>query len=96
MHADVNVNKILIGNKCDIKDLRQVSYEEGEALAKEYNTRFFETSAKQDMNVETSFLAIASDVKNRILADMEFGGTGNAPQGHKIGAGSANKKQGCC
>jgi len=37
MHADVNVNKILIGNKCDITEQRAVSTEEGEALAKEYN-----------------------------------------------------------
>jgi GTPase SAR1 family protein len=52
-HADVNVNKILIGNKCDMQSDRAVSTEEGQALATEYHIRFFETSAKQDINVES-------------------------------------------
>ena len=52
-HADVHVNKILIGNKCDIEEQRVVSFEEGKTLAKEYGIQFFETSAKNDMNVET-------------------------------------------
>lgn len=74
-----------------------ISYEEGEALAKEYSIHFYETSAKQDLNVEKSFITIATDVKNRLIAD---GGAGGAvPGGHKLapGAGaSAAKKGGCC
>mmetsp|Transcript_22122 Transcript_22122/g.37039 ORF Transcript_22122/g.37039 Transcript_22122/m.37039 type:complete len:207 (+) Transcript_22122:129-749(+) len=96
MHADVNVNKILIGNKCDVQDQRAISYEEGEALAKEYNIHFYETSAKQDLNVEKSFITIATDVKNRLIAD---GGAGSAPGGHKLAAGGApavKKSGGCC
>jgi Ras-related protein Rab-8A len=96
MHADVNVNKILIGNKCDMTDQRAVTFEEGEALAKEYNIQFFETSAKQDINVEKSFINIATEVKERLMVD---GGVAAAPSGgHKLGAagsGSAAKK-GCC
>eukprot|EP00598_Pedospumella_elongata_P001738 CAMPEP_0184970538 /NCGR_PEP_ID=MMETSP1098-20130426/2982_1 /TAXON_ID=89044 /ORGANISM="Spumella elongata, Strain CCAP 955/1" /LENGTH=206 /DNA_ID=CAMNT_0027492483 /DNA_START=88 /DNA_END=708 /DNA_ORIENTATION=- len=96
MHADVNVNKILIGNKCDCQDQRAISYEEGEALAKEYNIHFYETSAKQDLNVEKSFITIATDVKNRLIAD---GGAGAVPGGHKLapgGGAAAQKKGGCC
>jgi len=52
-HADVAVNKILIGNKCDMEDQRVVSFEEGKQLASEFGIQFFETSAKNDMNVET-------------------------------------------
>mmetsp|Transcript_16388 Transcript_16388/g.19376 ORF Transcript_16388/g.19376 Transcript_16388/m.19376 type:complete len:174 (-) Transcript_16388:500-1021(-) len=52
-HADVHVNKILIGNKCDMDEQRVVSTEEGQNLAKEYGIQFFETSAKNDNNVET-------------------------------------------
>jgi Ras-related protein Rab-8A len=95
-HADVNVNKILIGNKCDVQDQRAISYEEGEALAKEYNIHFYETSAKQDLNVEKSFITIATDVKNRLIAD---GGAGAVPGGHKLapgGGAAAAKKGGCC
>jgi Ras-related protein Rab-8A len=68
MHADVNVNKILIGNKCDMAD-RVVTTEEGEALAREYNIHFYETSAKLDIKVEKAFMTIATDLKNRLLVD---------------------------
>jgi Ras-related protein Rab-8A len=51
-HADVHVNKILIGNKCDMDGEREVSTEEGAQLAAEYGIQFFETSAKNDTNVE--------------------------------------------
>ena len=93
MHADGNVNKILIGNKADLKENRVVSTEEGEALAKEFNIRFFETSARQDMNVDTSFEKIATDVKDRL---MENEGSGPAGQGRKLTANNNNGKKGCC
>jgi len=95
MHADVNVNKILIGNKCDVQDHRAISHEEGDVLAKEYNIHFYETSAKQNLNVENAFLKIATDVKNRLITD---GGNSNAATGHKLapGGGSTAAKKGCC
>jgi Ras family len=73
-----------------------VSYEEGEALAKEYNIFFFETSAKQDMNVEKAFLKIATDVKDRLMSD---GGSGVPSGGHKLATGpssGSSSKSGCC
>jgi len=96
VHADVNVNKILIGNKCDMSEQRAVSYEEGEALAKEYSIHFFETSAKQDINVEKAFMTIATDVKNRLIVDGS-GGAAAAAGAHRLG-GAASKPQsnGCC
>ena len=95
MHADVNVNKILIGNKCDMTNTRAVSFEEVDALAKEYNIHFFETSAKQDLNVEKSFLTIATEVKDRLLVD---GGSGVSNAGGKKlqQANKEGKKGGCC
>jgi GTPase SAR1 family protein len=92
-HADVNVNKILIGNKSDCQDQRVISYEEGAALAKEYNINFFETSAKQDLNVEKAFITIATEVKNRLIADG--GSTGGG--GQKLSNQATGKKEkGCC
>lgn len=94
MHADVNVNKILIGNKADLKENRVVSTEEGEALAKEFNIKFFETSARQDLNVDTAFEKIATDVKDRL---MESDGNGSAPAGRKLTANtSGGKNRNCC
>lgn len=95
MHADVNVNKILIGNKADLKENRVVSTEEGEALAKEFNIKFFETSARQDLNVDTAFEKIATDVKDRL---MESDGNGSAPAGGRTltANNSQGKGRNCC
>lgn len=52
-------------------------------LAREYNIHFFETSAKQDMNVEKSFITIATDVKERLMVDggSSAATTGNSSRG---------------
>lgn len=43
---------MLVGNKTDLSDKRQVSTEEGERKAKELNVMFIETSAKSSYNVK--------------------------------------------
>ena len=45
---------------------RQVSTQEGQALAAEYDVRFIEASAKADVNVTEAFQAIAQQVIDRI------------------------------
>ena len=45
-NANENVCRILVGNKCDLDDLRKVSYDEGKELADHFNVKFLETSAK--------------------------------------------------
>ncbi|EQC36199.1 rab family, other [Saprolegnia diclina VS20] len=70
-HASPNVNKILIGNKCDVDPSeRVVTTQQGEELAAEYGVQFFETSAKSNLNVEEAFRSIAVDVQKR-LAECE-------------------------
>ncbi len=43
---------MLVGNKTDLGEKRQVSTEEGEQKAKELNVMFIETSAKAGHNVK--------------------------------------------
>jgi len=51
---------VILGNKCDMPpERRELSKEDGEAVAREFNAGFFETSAKDHINVEQSFVAIA-------------------------------------
>ena len=51
-----------MGNKCDIEEERQVTSEEGEELARQYNIPFLEVSAKSKANVEETFTTMASEI----------------------------------
>ena len=42
------IDLLLIGNKCDLEDKREVSLTEGQALAKRLKCPFFEASAKKE------------------------------------------------
>ena len=39
----------------------------GQALADEYSIKFFETSAKSNINVVEAFTSIAQDIKKRLM-----------------------------
>lgn len=45
---------VLVGNKTDLVDKRQVSIEEGDGKAREFNVMFIETSAKAGFNIKVS------------------------------------------
>ena len=57
---------ILIGNKKDLEEQRQVKYEEGKKLADENNLLFLETSAKTAENVQESFVISAEKILDQI------------------------------
>ncbi|CAL4210539.1 unnamed protein product, partial [Meganyctiphanes norvegica] len=59
------VPKILIGNKCDLTEKRQIPKEEGSALAEKHGMLFMEVSAVSHTNIEEAFYAIA----NKIISD---------------------------
>ena len=60
----------LIGNKNDLNDKREVSYEEGEAYAKAHKMLFLEASAKTGHNInaifERSVKQIAKNISNNV------------------------------
>ncbi|KAF9597167.1 hypothetical protein IFM89_016155 [Coptis chinensis] len=64
-YASENVNKLLVGNKCDLTNKKVVSYETGKAFADEIGIPFMETSAKSSTNVEQAFMAMAAEIKNQ-------------------------------
>lgn len=49
-----NAQVILVGNKCDMEDERVISFERGKQLADQLGVEFFETSAKENVNVKVS------------------------------------------
>ena len=54
---------VLVGNKCDLEDQREVSTKEGADLAAEFQCAFFETSAKVRHNVEESIYEVCRGVQ---------------------------------
>ncbi|NVM03755.1 MAG: GTP-binding protein [Candidatus Helarchaeota archaeon] len=72
-HSDLkaftdNAHFIIVGNKLDLEDSRQVVKEEGESLAQMLQADgFFETSAKADVMINETFYSFA-----KIILDKSF------------------------
>lgn len=64
-HASEDVERMLIGNKCDMEDKRLISEERGKKVAEENGIKFFETSAKENINIEIAFNTLAEDILNK-------------------------------
>ena len=66
LNGSKDVCCILIGNKKDLEEQRQVKYEEGKQLAEEHCLLFLETSAKTAENVEECFKISAERILKQI------------------------------
>lgn len=53
---------VLVGNKCDLESERKISYQQGEELAKKFNCKFLESSAKTKTNVDEAFVTLVREV----------------------------------
>ena len=65
-----NIPIVLFGNKCDLIEKRVIEDDEAENFAKSNHMEYFETSAKEDINVEEGFKKIIE------LAYEKSGGAG--------------------
>jgi len=62
---DETIPFILIGNKCDLTEKRQVSQEQAQTLATEWNVPYVETSAKTRENVDKVYFDLLREIRNR-------------------------------
>merc|ERR1712166_11689 len=62
---------VIVGNKTDLKDKRQVSTEEAESKAKELNCMFIETSAMLGLNIKELFRKLALELPGVGAAQAE-------------------------
>ncbi|KAL8228243.1 hypothetical protein R6Q57_015827 [Mikania cordata] len=63
-HSDMNVVAILVGNKSDLNEAREVSTEEGKLLAESEGLFFMETSALDSSNVPAAFETVVKEIYN--------------------------------
>ncbi|KAI3660620.1 hypothetical protein MP638_004612 [Amoeboaphelidium occidentale] len=54
---------IIVANKCDLESERQVSTQEGRDLAKQFQCKFIESSAKQKINVDEAFYSLVREIR---------------------------------
>lgn len=72
--CDKNKFVMLVGMKSDLEEKREVTTEEGEALAKEYNIMFREVSAKENINNKDPNVAAKQcfqDISKKILNNLD-------------------------
>jgi small GTP-binding protein len=99
--ADPKIVVMLVGNKCDLSELRVISMEDGMNFATSQNLLFIETSAKEATNVSESFTKLLSAIVNRYY---KTGFDDNAKtrrwglaRGISVAIGSEGSSQsGCC
>jgi len=85
----------LIGNKSDLEESRVIQKEDGENLAKQFGTKFYETSCKTGEGVEKCFNDLAVDMFNLI---KKKGHSGNSDEDKKVIINPSQKtnKKKCC
>merc|ERR1711981_739760 len=64
--AGPEVNKMIVGNKCDMVTKKKVEFAKAKEYADGLGIPFFETSAKDNQNVEQAFLDLTRDIKKNM------------------------------
>ena len=69
--TDPSINLILVGNKSDLKDKRQVNTEDAENKAKEMGIAYMETSALNAENVDKAFSWLIEEISKKLKKEDE-------------------------
>ena len=84
---------IIVGNKCDLENMRNVTYEEGKQYATNLGYHFYETSAKTGENLKEAFNDIFEqlyDLKKDYIEGVVI------KKKNTFNLGQKNIKKGCC
>ena len=65
-HGNKDITLILVGNKSDLDDQRDISVEEAQAFADQNALLFIETSAKNGNNVDAAYINAAKSILSKI------------------------------
>ena len=90
------VSIILVGNKIDLENKREVSKEEGEEMAKKYGLSYFETSAKTGENIQNCCYFLIKKVDEVYSKENESKNNNNAKIDGKKLVVRNKRKSSCC
>ena len=79
--GDPKITIILIGNKSDLEDKRQVLKDQGEEKARSFGCAFLETSAYSGDNIEKAFNLMIKEIYEKFSSDST--GEGEVDSGSK-------------
>uniref|UniRef100_A0A914QFW7 Uncharacterized protein n=1 Tax=Panagrolaimus davidi TaxID=227884 RepID=A0A914QFW7_9BILA len=91
-----NVNKLLVGNKCDMTSKRAVETNVAQDYADKLGIPFLKTSAKSSTNVEQAFIKMATEIKSRIEPLQQSGTNPSSVQIGPYQPVQDRKSGGCC
>ncbi len=97
-YAPKDITTILIGNKCDVdEEKRVITTDVGKALAKQNGIKFFfETSAKQNVNVKEAFDCLVEQVTQKLNSNTNHNNNNNNHVDLQDDDSSGNKRNKCC
>ena len=91
------ITVMLIGNKCDLEDQREISKEQGEEKAKSFGFSFLETSALSGENLEKGFQMLIEEIYQKYKVEQSKSDEINLNSGaEEIKIGKMTKKKKCC
>ncbi|KAK7099720.1 hypothetical protein V1264_022785 [Littorina saxatilis] len=70
-HAWSNASVVLVGNKCDLEESRVVNQSRGQDLAQDLGLEFFETSAKENINVKAVFERLVDIICDKMSESLD-------------------------
>jgi len=85
---------VLVGNKCDLEDSREVPYEKGQALANDLKSPFLEASAKSRKNVDETFTTLVREIQKH-QNELNGGDTGDDQPQPTAGRTGRIGRRGC-
>lgn len=65
-NANEDVERLILGNKCDLESKREVTRENAEQFAKRNNVRLLECSAMENINIDKAFQVLTQDILNKV------------------------------
>ena len=96
--ADKNLTIIIVGNKTDLEDQRQITSEEGQNKANSLESAFIETSAASGSNLDKAFEMMINEVYKKCHEEMLAEGDVEIEGGEDINLAKKpeNTKKACC